>query len=206
MLHLKRYLLAIVLTLCLATGGITLKAPAASDTPAETDGGHGNEEAPAHGEEAEDAGHGAEDSGHGGGGGETATAEEEAPTYALGEPLGELFDRSVLRSTRRVKELRYPIEGIEATFGNRRTRTVMLSLCIEFGSETGMAEIQEREAEFREVIGRAIKNFKVSDLVRSEVKYRMKETVAHQLNIRLKTAKIRQVYLTDFRIGPYETM
>jgi flagellar basal body-associated protein FliL len=137
--------------------------------------------------------------------GEPAPAGEEAapppPVYALDPPLKGRFDTKTLLYRHRVTAYRYELKDVEQAIGERRNRKVVLSLAVEFGGESGMAEIQANQARTIDDLGKVLSRFTPKELLTPEGKRRMKEAMVAVLNRRLGTARVRQIYLTDFRLG-----
>lgn len=174
----------------LAAPWLMPSAEASSEAAAEPEG-HG--EAKGHGEEAEEGG-------HGGGAGAEPTPEP-TPAYELGPNLDGRFDISALRSVKRVAELRYPMDRVEVTLGGFRPRTIQVDAVVEFGSESGMAEIKKIDADARSVLRQLLARYSVEELVDGAIRTQISEQWILQLNLRLQTARVRQVYFANFKIG-----
>lgn len=148
----------------------------ADDLPAAKPGGHG--EAPAKSEKTEKV---------------------EKKEYALGAPI-EGFDINVLRSGRRLGELRYTMDGVMGTAIAEEPWIVHLSLSVEFGRESGMAEAEKKDAILRTNLGELLGQHKTQELMTIPGKMKLREEIIALLNKQLETARVRQVYFTDFRL------
>jgi hypothetical protein len=120
------------------------------------------------------------------------------PQYKLGQPLDGHFDRYTLRSTRNVASFRYPLKDIVKSLNLDRPWQIRMGCAVEFGSESGMAEIAANHAACQVEILNAIERFTPQQLLTPGGKLRLKEAIIAGLNRRLATARVRQVYLTDF--------
>lgn len=132
-------------------------------------------------------------------GGSQDAAAPAAPRYTLGESLRGYYDRTLLRYTTRLTGLRYRTGKIDLSLGERSWRShVRIELAVEFGRESGMAELQSNwtamSGEIQDTIGR----FDPRELILPTGKWRLKEALVAQLNRRLQTARVRNVYITDF--------
>jgi hypothetical protein len=154
-----------------------------------------------------DSGHGsaepAKDS-HGGGHGSEAHAERkgpEKPNYAeipLGPEL-EGFDLSVLRALHRVEDFRYELGDLRGVT-LPPSRGIALSVVVEFGTQSGLAEISRKDSFVRTVIGESVGHFSAQELLTPAGKMRLKDSIVEELNSRLATAQVRRIYFTDFRV------
>lgn len=121
-------------------------------------------------------------------------------TYQLGRPLDGRFDLTTLRSTHRLENLRYqlPAQTYQIDTPSGRTVVIRLQFVLEFGAETGLAEIQANENAVLEEIEQIVHQANLRMLVGLNGKLQLKEQVARALNMRLRTAQVRQVYMTEF--------
>ena len=122
------------------------------------------------------------------------------PKPVLGKPLGGYYDINLLRPASRTVRYRYAFKDILQTINQGYPWRVMISCSIEFGAESGLAEVGENEAAFREDICKALERFAPRDLLRTSGKRRLKEEIIAAFNRRLATVRARQVYWTDFRM------
>lgn len=131
---------------------------------------------------------------------EGADAAKKAPAYAMGTPLNGRFDLTTLLSETRVATHRYalPEVNVSLPLNARRSAHVRMTLVLEFGGETGMAEIQENEIAFQNEMVTLITRFDPRSLLSESGKLQLKEALARSINTRLRTALVRQVYITDF--------
>jgi flagellar basal body-associated protein FliL len=140
--------------------------------------------------------------------GEHGATEEAAeapaePVYRMGRALNGRFDVSTLRTGTRIDEFRYRLPELRANLPitQRRIAFVRISLVLEFGQETGMAEIQRSEKEILDEIQNRLANCRPRRLLLVEGKLQLKKELITTLNRRLRTAQIRQIYVTDFVIA-----
>lgn len=155
--------------------------------------GHGEEKPAEKKEEKKEAG------GHGGHGEAAAAAE---PEYKLGEPLDGYFDRTTLRSGQRVVKLRRQFQVAQTVNVGKVAWLVKLGCVLEFGSETGVAEVEhDQNAVLNEIRSAVLNTANPGALLTVPGKLRLKEEIAGGLNRRLATARVRQVYFTEFLIG-----
>jgi hypothetical protein len=123
------------------------------------------------------------------------------PSAALpGKPLGGFFDLSTLRSGRRTVRYRQALDDISQTLNLGTPWTVQLSCVVEFGSPSGPAEMKIHEDALHEEIRHLIENYTPFDLLRNAGKRRLKGDIIDAVNRHLVTARVRQVYWTEFWI------
>lgn len=134
--------------------------------------------------------------------GDAKNEESAEPAYQLGDPLEGHFDLNTLRSLDRVAPYRYSLQAITTTlrYTASTSRHVRISLSVEFGSESGMAELYQNEAVFTDLVLSILLRFRVQELLRLEGKLKLKELIVEAFNQRLETVQIRQVYLTEFKV------
>lgn len=124
-------------------------------------------------------------------------------SFTIGEDLAG-FDISLLRSSKRVEKLRYEVRSLQATlrreFGDHSQIFVVFSCALEFGSKSGVAETRQNEKAIRVLIQELTSKFPVTDLKQVVGKIELKNAIAKAVNGSLTTARVRKVYLTDFRI------
>lgn len=133
-------------------------------------------------------------------GGDGAAAAQ-VHTPQIGGPI-EGFDLAVLRSAERVNRLRHPIEKMRASVPGAEPMTVNFSVALEFGRDSGVAEVAAKEELYRAMLQDIVGHMRAEELMTVGGKIRLKEWMARDLNRRLQTARVRQVYLTEFRIVP----
>jgi flagellar basal body-associated protein FliL len=133
--------------------------------------------------------------GEGGGNAEAAT-----PQYTPGPPLNGRFDMSILRSGVRVTSYRYSLPKINITLacGAHHAAQVRLNLVLEFGSEAGMAETKNHESGLQSELTDLLGHFDTQQLLKTSGKMQLKDAVVRLFNTRLRTAQVRQVYITEF--------
>lgn len=131
-----------------------------------------------------------------------ADAEATPAPYQLAEPLKGHYDINVLRSARRVEKLRYPLENLVMSVrgGKGGGWVVQMGCYVEFGSESGMAEIAMKDEEVRKEILDLIRGGQAKALLMTSGKIKLKKDMATTINRLLETARVRRIYLTDFRI------
>jgi hypothetical protein len=177
----------LLLPTSLPTSAEEAAAPAHGEAPAKAEG-HG---AKPDGEKKEGGGEG-EAKGEGEGKGEAAVH------YALDPPLNGRFDIKVFRREDKVREFRVEVPGIEEYIGTRNDWKVKLALVVEFGGGSGVTELQGCLAQAKIDIQKALQAFEGRELLRPEGKDRLKQDLIDTLNRRLRTAQVRQVYLTEY--------
>lgn len=123
------------------------------------------------------------------------------PQYQLGPSLDGHFDRSTLRSTRRIVQNRFPFICVEqALEEGDDTWVVRMDCVVEFGTSSALAEMPQYEKMVETDIRETIQGFRIRGLNTVAGKLRLKQAVIQAINRRLKTARVRQVYLTNFII------
>ncbi|HOE95423.1 MAG TPA: flagellar basal body-associated FliL family protein [Candidatus Sumerlaeota bacterium] len=161
--------------------------------------------APAHGTAPEPTAGAAADEAEAAASGETGhgkAAEPQRPAFRLGPELKGFYDYRVLRARDRLEPYRYPLEGIVVQDSDGlRKQKIELGVVIEFGGESGMAELQSLEASVRQEIERLLRDIRFGELIHPEGKSRLKELIVRTVDRQLKTARVRQVYLTEFRVN-----
>lgn len=133
--------------------------------------------------------------------GEGDKSAEPVKKFKSGPQLNGYFDRSVLRYARWVIEYRYAFNLLHKTLNLGTPAMVQFSCVLEFGSEAGMAEVAANETAVSNDICGAMDGFEAAELISAAGKLRLKEAIATALNKRLLTARVRQVYLTEFRLA-----
>lgn len=175
--------------------------------PSHQAGGEAKSEAKSEGKsegksEAKSEAKGEEKKGEGAAGKEGEGAAPAAPAFKLGPPLGGYFDRTALRSLARVQQYRYLLKDVTQMFNTEKAWGIRFSCAIEFGSESGVAELENEQNAALNDLRSVVSSFKFEELLSVAGKIRLKEEIAKALNRRLATARVRQVYLTDFLMGP----
>ena len=121
--------------------------------------------------------------------------------FKLGGALGDRFDIAVLKNEARVTRYRYEIKDIVQIIGKKQFRYVQADVVLEFGSESGMAEIYDSESAVKDDIRDAVAGFSFEELMHAEGKRRLKDAIVEAVNRRLLTARVRRVYYTWFKIS-----
>lgn len=138
-------------------------------------------------------------------GGETAPDEtaDTPPEYKLGRALDGFYDCNLLRMSRRVESYRHPIGEIGAQHqsGQSRPIQIVFECVVEFGAETGMAEIPHKEDQIKIDLREIVPHQTPQDLMTPAGKRRLKAEIVKAINHRLDTARVRHVYFTSFKIG-----
>jgi len=122
------------------------------------------------------------------------------PTPVLDKPLNGYYDLKVLRASARTGRYQYALKDIQQTTHQGPVWEIMMSCSIEFGSPSGPAEMAEDELGIREEMQQILGGCVPSELLLAAGKLRLKEDLIAALNRRLKTAAVRQLYWTDFRM------
>jgi hypothetical protein len=122
------------------------------------------------------------------------------PAPVLDKPLDGYYDIKVLRASSRTSHYHYELKDVLQTIDKGCAWKIMISCSIEFGSPSGPAELAGEELAIREQIQQILDGCQPSELMLGAGKRRLKEDLIAALNRRLKTAAVRQLYWTDFRI------
>lgn len=122
--------------------------------------------------------------------------------FSLGSKLHG-FDLTVLRSGARLRKFRYLFEDVRGNTGLPNQATVSLSCEIEFGQESGIAEIMKNAETYRSIFGDIIGQTTMQSLLSVSGKIELKESALQSINHRLTTAQAREIYITDMRIVPW---
>jgi hypothetical protein len=138
---------------------------------------------------------------------EASEREATLPDYRLGEKL-KGYDLSLLRSTGRVKPFRHAVEEMKIILTRYRGENpdalfqLHFSCVVEFGSKSGMAEIQLDDSLIPGVIRELVVETNVDDLLSISGKIRLKDRIVNEIDAYLTTSRVRQIYYTDFFILP----
>jgi hypothetical protein len=124
-----------------------------------------------------------------------------AEPVRLDPPLNGHFDINVLRKGEKVQQFRTPIKPIIEFIGIHNNWQAEVGVTIEFGSASGAAELIQLGSRAEDDVRRALQGFEPQGLLAPEGKYRFKRTLTNLLNVRLRTAQVRQVYVTEFKLG-----
>lgn len=125
--------------------------------------------------------------------------------YKLGPEL-EGFDLSVLRSTVRLEPHRYEMGELVATSSMPHPKHLRFQCVLEFGNESGLAEVERSHDIYKAMIMDSIGRMTDEELKTTAGKLELKETIIRECNRRLKTARLRQIYFTYFTITPIKTL
>lgn len=131
-----------------------------------------------------------------GGGSEVPLA---PPKPVMGEPL-KGFDLSLLRSGARLAEYRRELGTIKATTHGHIPLEASITTVLEFGRDSGVAEAEKLHSILRTLVSDALGEFTSKELLSVEGKIRLKERIIAAVNLRMTTAKVRQVYFTEFTL------
>jgi hypothetical protein len=130
--------------------------------------------------------------------GDTGSGEAAAEIQA-GPPLAGYFDLSVLRASFRVNPMRQALDPMQVQLDGAWRAEIRCT--VEFGSPSGLAELGRiRTAVMEDLIGAAAQ-FKAAQLLTPAGKLSLKDEMVRAMDRRLKTARVRQIYYTDFRIA-----
>ncbi|MCL5270761.1 MAG: flagellar basal body-associated FliL family protein [bacterium] len=171
------------------------KQPAAESSEAADDNGEVSPPTP-HGESEPEAG--VDDKTEGKAGDKTAAAA--ATRYELGRPLDGYYDLSVLRSGRRLARCRYALPEIQVALGNRQNWQLRLDCAVEFGAETGMAELAQCELAVNDDLTQFLRTIQPEALLTLGGRQELKDRFTQLINRRLRTARVRQIYITDIQV------
>ena len=120
--------------------------------------------------------------------------------FKLDPPLNGFYDIKVLRSGARVKPFRVEVKNVTEFLGADSDWQALVNLTLEFGGGSGVAEVNANAEQVQADAQRVIQSFEGPELMTPEGKYRLKEMLIDTLNRRLRTAQVRQVYFTDFKL------
>ncbi len=137
--------------------------------------------------------------------GEVAEAADGAPAadtrgYVMGPPLNGRFDLTVFYGLHHVQDFRFALGPLRAGIGRERGWVVELALSLEFGNSSGVAECIELESQLREDVENVLSLQQGRALLTTAGKVRLKQDLLAMFNRRLTTARVRQLYLTDFLV------
>ena len=110
------------------------------------------------------------------------------------------FDLSVLRSARRVEKWRHELTRLQGSTTGKNQRSPNLSCSLEFGRESGKIEARMKDRNLHTVVEDLIGEFTSAALLSTGGKILLRERILTAVNRRLTTARVRQVYLTEFRL------
>jgi hypothetical protein len=133
-------------------------------------------------------------SGHG-----EAPAATPVPTPRVGPPLNGYFDLSVLRSGSRVAQFRLKLEPLIVQLNGPQRAEIHAT--VEFGIESGVAELGQDLAPVMEELRGVTTRYTMAEMLTTAGKLRLKDEMAEVINRHLKTAQVRQIYFTNFRVA-----
>jgi hypothetical protein len=178
---LKRLFAISLLLVCVASWAIAKTPPPAPPSHAtDEEGKPADASPPAHGTEPE--------------------GEDSKPRYQLAKPLNGFYDLNLLRAARRVRNYRYPLHKITAKVHSDRLIELTLNCTIELGSETGMAEMAKRELYIIDDLRNLIAEYDPLTLLEPAGKRQLKSEMIGTIHQQLKTARVRRIYFTQFRL------
>jgi hypothetical protein len=120
--------------------------------------------------------------------------------HRLGPPLGGRFDLNALRSGDRVKHWRhaFALRSVTLTRNLRQPIQVRLELVVEFGDESGMAELPHKEAQILDALDAIVGRADAASLLTTGGKIELKIQLMREINRQLRTARARDLYITSF--------
>jgi len=122
-----------------------------------------------------------------------------APTPALGPELDGYFDLSVFRATSKVTNFRKALDPLILGLSDRWKAKIQAT--VEFGNASGVEELTRLQPDLIHDLQSAGAEFGAAELRTSGGKQHLKDALIVVLNRRLKTAQVRRIFFTDFRIG-----
>jgi hypothetical protein len=129
-------------------------------------------------------------------------AEAAKPAYRMGPPLDGRLDLGTLRNLRRVAAYRLALPPLvtDVLYRRNKTASIRVTIVLEFGSESGMAEAQNAMKEIAGEQMAILGGFDLLRLTKIDGKLELKEALIRALNRQLRTAQARQIYFTEFSI------
>ncbi|MCE5230867.1 flagellar basal body-associated FliL family protein [bacterium] len=132
---------------------------------------------------------------------ETEATATPRPQYRLGQALKGRYDISVLLSNERVSPFQYEINDVRSGVGRATNWAVQLSIALEFGAGTGVAECENEEAKLRDTIRTVLMDQSGQQLLTTAGKIRFKHQLISMFNATFQTARVRQVYFTEIHLA-----
>lgn len=130
---------------------------------------------------------------------EAAATPEPRPHFELGPSLKGRYDLTVLLGNDRVDAFQFAVNDLRANIG-RSSWMGQISLVLEFGAGTGVAECEIDEIQIRETIRLILLDQQGQQLLTTAGKLKFKQELIAMINASLKSARVRQVYFTEFAI------
>lgn len=124
--------------------------------------------------------------------------EEEA--YRLDGPLDGRYDIHLLRAGHRVRQYRKPLKEEIVNLGRSGLWKLVIGVTLEFGSESGMAEIKQREKRLVAQLRDVVHMQRPGDLPTVAGKLKLKRDLIEAFNEHFQTVRIRRIYFTKFQI------
>ena len=210
MSHSRTYLLSTLALLGMACWSLPAVVNG-SDAPAEPAADHG---APAEGPVPAAEGHGAPPAAHGAPAADAHAApeaqepprgagasEREIDDFKLGKQLESRFDITVLKNRARICKYRMELVDISHPIRSTPKFYLQFSCVVEFGNQSGVVELRENLFPVEEDIRKLVHVMTFKALSHHEGKQELKLAVAEVINRRMLTARVRAVYLTDFKLS-----
>lgn len=133
---------------------------------------------------------------------ESTPKKTERPRFPLGPSLRGRYDINVFLSNEKVIPYQFEINELRGSAGRRSNWVVQLSFALEFGSGSGVAECQGDEMKLRETIRAVLLDHHGRQLLTTAGKLRLKQDIIGIVNASLKSARVRQIYFTEFAVAP----
>lgn len=131
---------------------------------------------------------------------EAAATPEPKPHFELGPSLKGRYDLTVFLGNDRVDAFQFAVNDLRANIGRRSNWMGQISLVLEFGAGTGVAECEIDEIRVREAIRLILLDQQGQQLLTTAGKLKLKRELISMINASLESARVRQVYFTEFAI------
>lgn len=122
------------------------------------------------------------------------------PQFSIGPELKNRYDLTMLLSKERVAQFQYPINDIKSNIGRGGNWAIQMSIVLEFGAGTGVAESEIDDIKLREIIQQVLLDQSGQQLLTTGGKIRFTHQLISMINGILKTAGVRQIYFSEICI------
>lgn len=123
------------------------------------------------------------------------------PQYSIGSELKGHYDLTTLLANERVAQYQYEIGDIRANIGRGNNWVIQLSIVLEFGNGSGIAESELDDIKLRQIIQTVLLDQSWQQLLTTGGKLRFSQQLISMFNGTLKTACVRQIYFSEICIA-----
>lgn len=123
------------------------------------------------------------------------------PQYPLGPDLRGRYDLTLLLANERVSQFRYEIGDIRANIGRGNNWAIQMSIVLEFGSGSGVAESEIDDIRLREIVRTVLLEQSWQQLLTTAGKLHFTQQLIAMFNGTFKTAGVRQIYFSEICIA-----